>query len=216
MGKRAESVSIIGGADGPTSIFIVGKDNKANLRQRIRHACYKAKRRRVEKKIAANPHTLEEVITYIKEKYNAVEVSDQTINYSEQKRCLKESLILNHRPELLEGFAQIERPEEFNEETVQEFIKRMDMRRQKAQEVPDEAFPMDFRMYEISVQDKGKIEIAIEMVWGILGSSFSGDGNTMKTMKRMVQDLYIYYGVTEDDIKSKSERYQALVAALSN
>lgn len=216
MGKRAESVSIIGGADGPTSIFIAGKDNKANLRQRIRDVCYKAKRRRVEKKIAANPHTLEEVVTYLKEKYNAVEVSDQTINYSEQKRCLKESLILNHRPELLEGFAQIERPEEFNEETVQEFIKQLDTRRQKAQEVPDEAFPMDFRMYEIAVQDKGKIEIAIEMVWGILGSSFSGDANTMKTMKRIVQDLYIYYGVTEDDIKSKSERYQALVATLSN
>ena len=31
MGKGAGSVSIIGGADGPTSIFIVGKGGKVKL-----------------------------------------------------------------------------------------------------------------------------------------------------------------------------------------
>ena len=56
MGKGADSVSIIGGADGPTSIFI------------------------------ANPHTLEEVMELLKREYGAVEVSNQSHNYLEQRR----------------------------------------------------------------------------------------------------------------------------------
>ena len=56
--KRKSSVSIIGGADGPTSIFIAGKSDKRPLKVRIKNAIYKCKRKRVEKRIVAGSHTL--------------------------------------------------------------------------------------------------------------------------------------------------------------
>lgn len=37
--KRKSSVSIIGGADGPTSIFIAGKSDKRPLKVRIKNVC---------------------------------------------------------------------------------------------------------------------------------------------------------------------------------
>lgn len=36
MGRGAGSVSVIGGADGPTSIFIAGKDSKVRLALAVR------------------------------------------------------------------------------------------------------------------------------------------------------------------------------------
>ena len=62
--KRKSSVSIIGGADGPTSIFIAGKSDKRPLKVRIKNVIYKCKRKRVEKRIVAGSHTLNEVVEY--------------------------------------------------------------------------------------------------------------------------------------------------------
>lgn len=38
----------------------------------------------------------------------------------------------------------------------------------------------------------------------------------MKQFEKISKDLYIYYGVSEDDIKKKTERYLSLVTALSS
>ncbi len=62
MDKVASSVSIIGGADGPTSIFIAGKGGKVKLRTRIQNYFLKIRRNRIKKQITTNPHTLEEVV----------------------------------------------------------------------------------------------------------------------------------------------------------
>ena len=51
MGKGAGNVSIIGEADGPTSIFIAGKGNKVKLTTRIWNYFGKAKRNRIKKRI---------------------------------------------------------------------------------------------------------------------------------------------------------------------
>ena len=46
--KSKSGVSIIGGADGPTSIFIAGKIQKKSLKVKIRSAIYKHKHKRAE------------------------------------------------------------------------------------------------------------------------------------------------------------------------
>ena len=66
MGKGAGSVSIIGVAYGPTSIFNAGKGGKVKLTTRIQNYFRKLKRNRVKKRITANPHTLEEVVELMK------------------------------------------------------------------------------------------------------------------------------------------------------
>ena len=84
MGKGAGSVSIIGGADEPASIFIAGKGSKVKLTTRIRNYFRKIKRNRIKKRIIANPHMPEEVVQWLKREYGAVDVSQQSHNYSEQ------------------------------------------------------------------------------------------------------------------------------------
>ncbi len=58
MGEGAGSVSIIGGADGPTSIFIAGRGGKVKLTTRIQNYFRELKKNRIKRQITANPHTL--------------------------------------------------------------------------------------------------------------------------------------------------------------
>ncbi len=74
---NAEAIAIIGGADGPTSIFTAG--GKRNLKVRIKNYLYKNKRKKIEKKIVANTHTLEEMLQYAENTYSA-KVSDYKVN----------------------------------------------------------------------------------------------------------------------------------------
>lgn len=75
--QNAEAIAIIGGADGPTSIFTAG--GKRNLKVRIKNYLYKNKRKKIEKKIVANTHTLEEMLQYAQNTYGA-KVSDYKVN----------------------------------------------------------------------------------------------------------------------------------------
>ena len=65
--KSKNGVSIIGGADGPTSIFIAGPSEKQPLKVRIKNGIYRYKRIKVEKTIVANPHSLSETVQYAKD-----------------------------------------------------------------------------------------------------------------------------------------------------
>ena len=64
--KSINQVSIINGEDGPTSVFIFGEAQKQSLKIRIRNAIYQSRRKRIEKRIAVNPHTLAGVVQYAK------------------------------------------------------------------------------------------------------------------------------------------------------
>ena len=109
--KSKNGVSIIGGADGPTSIFIAGPSEKQPLKVRIKNSIYRYKRKKVEKTIVANPHSLSETVQYAKEKYGLTETAPGNREYIEQIKCLKESLILQHEPELLGEMKDIPVPD---------------------------------------------------------------------------------------------------------
>lgn len=93
--KSINQVSIINGEDGPTSVFIFGEAQKQSLKIRIRNAIYQSRRKRIEKRIAANPHALAEVVQYAKVHYDLVEIEvDYTwnifgISYSGNKSVIK-------------------------------------------------------------------------------------------------------------------------------
>lgn len=122
MGNNAKSVSIIGGIDGPTSIFIAGQQVKPKLSQKIKQYIYKKTRARIEKKIVANPHTLDEMISYIADRYSIVEISQNTYSYTEEYNSLKESLIIRYQPKLLGDLMDIKRPKEITRESMQVFM----------------------------------------------------------------------------------------------
>ena len=214
MGKGAGSVSIIGGADGPTSIFIVGKGGKVKLTTRIQNYFRIIKRNRIKKQITANPHTLEEAVEWLKRKHGAVEVSQQSHNYLEQKQFLKASLIMRHRPDLLGDLINLEPPEGEDVEALKAFCEKIQERRNRAAEIADDIFPIDFHIYEIKWSENDRMRIGVETVWQVLDGSFSGDKKTMKQLRKLYKKIYLYYGVTAEDIKNETERYKSLLGVL--
>lgn len=207
--KAAGAVSVIGGADGPTSIFIAGKTGKRPLKERVRRYFYQRRRKRVEGKIKPGAHTLQEVTAYAVEKYHAVEMPEQRMSYIEQRKYLKESLIITNKPELLGGMKEIPKPEVYNEDTIREMQRQIQLRSEMIADMPDDVIPMDFHIYEIHV-DEGWMEIAIDHLWNILECSYSGN----KKVKEMAKDIYLYYGVMQEDVENKSKRYSSLVNML--
>lgn len=93
--KSINQVSIINGEDGPTSVFIFGEAQKQSLKIRIRNAIYQSRRKRIEKRIAANPHTLAEVVQYAKDHYDLVEINPAATNWIERQKNLKASILDN-------------------------------------------------------------------------------------------------------------------------
>ena len=214
-GKSKSGVSIIGGADGPTSIFIAGRMQKRPLKIRIRNIIYKLRHKIAEKKVVAGEHTLDELIQYAKNRYNLTETNSSEKKYIEQQNNLKESLILNHKPEILNEMKVIPKPDISNEESIREYLCKIEARREMIAEIPDHVIPMNFHLYEIRIGDDS-LEMAIDYIWDIFAISYSGNKKAMKQFKEISKDLYIFYGVSKDDIKKKTERYLSLVAALSS
>ena len=214
MGKGAGSVSIIGGADGPTSIFIAGKGGRVKLTTRIQNYFRIIKRNRIKKQITANPHTLEEVVEWLKREHGAVEVSQQSHNYMEQKQFLKASLIMRHRPDLPGELINLELPEGEDVEALKAFCEKIQERRNRASEIADDIFPIDFHIYEIKWSENDCMRIGVETVWQVLDGSFSGDKKSRKQLEKLFKRLYLYYGVTAEDIKNETERYKSLLGVL--
>ena len=98
MGKTA--VHIIGGADGPTSVFWAGKKRKQSIKMRIRNLIFRYKKERAQKRILPGGHTLQEVLKYAKRHYGITEISTTQWRYIEQKKSWKEGLLLKYKPEL--------------------------------------------------------------------------------------------------------------------
>ena len=214
-GKSKSGVSIIGGADGPTSIFIAGRAQKRPLKVRIRSILYRFKRKRAEKKVVAGEHTLDELVQYAKNSYNLIETNSSERKYIEQQNNLKESLILQHKPEILGEMKDIPKPNIYNEKSIREYLYKIEARREMIAEMPDNVIPMKFHLYEIRIGDDS-LEMNIDSIWNILAISYSGNKKVMKQFQKISKDLYIFYGVSENDIKKKTERYLSLVTALSS
>lgn len=211
--KSTNAVSIIGGADGPTSVFLAGKTGKRPLKIRIRNFLYKCKRKQVAKRIVPGAHSLEEVITYVKTKYSAIEIDTTQHKYIEQRKSLKESLIITHKPDLLGDIKDIPKPTDYTEESVREFYNQLESRRKMISQIPDEEMPMDFHIYEITIDD-GRMEMEIDYKWDIFGISYSGSKKVMKELRKIACDLYLYYGVTKEDIENNTKRYSSLLTTL--
>ena len=209
------AVSIIGGADGPTSVFIAGRSQKQPLKLRIKQAIYRHKREKVEKTIVADPHSLVETVQYAKKKYKFTEAASTDREYLEQRECLKESLILQYKPEVLGEMQDIPAPNYTDEEAIKKYIEKMEVRREMIAELPDNIIPMDFHLYEIKIGED-LMEIEVDYTWNIFGISYSGNKSVIKRFKKIARDLYCYYGVSEEDIKNRTKRYSSLVTELSS
>lgn len=92
------------------------------LKVRIQNIIYRYRRKIVEKNVVADAHTLDELVQYAMNTYNLIETNSTERKYIEQQKSPKESLILQHKPEVLGEMKDIPKPDISNEESVREYF----------------------------------------------------------------------------------------------
>ena len=204
MGKTASNISIIGGSDGPTAVFLGGKKQRT-IKQRIQKCLFELRKKWFSIWVKPNAHTMEEVICYLKDEYGFTEVAKDAEEYVSQYDSLMTAFILQYEPKLTLQY----------EEVLREGRKKFEIREQKAKEIPEEKFPLGFHILKKAVNES-EMHFYIESRFGYLGGGFSSSGKDgTRKFGRIYKAAYRYYGVTAKDIAKKTERYEELLTTLA-
>lgn len=216
--KQVSAVStIIGKSDGPTSVFLTGHKEK-NLFRRMKqirmNLKYKRKAKRAASKIKAEAHTMSETIEYMKRQYHAAQADSTDERYEERKKQMKLARMRTEQPDLLGEVTKIEPPSDFQDPAaVNEWIEKMDEQNaimmERAASISNEIFPTDYHLFVIYGNDEGRMDVELDTCSSVLACSYTGD------MKKMMCDIQKYYGVMQEDIDHRTDRYRALLACLS-
>ena len=207
-------MSVIGKSDGPTAVTVIKRNSKLTWKQKLEKCKYKIKRAYVEHTIKAKGHSLDEVIDYIINKHGFVEIDNDEVRFERDE--MRASFIMQYAPELLGEYATMPRLKSESKEDIEEHIKQFQVRQQRAMEVPISEFDIDFHKFQISFEDiNDNMYINIEKRFAYIGGGVSGDKKVMRRFHRIFKDVHRYYGVTAEDIKNKSKRYEQVIRALS-
>lgn len=213
MKKNASAVSLIGGADGPTSVCLLKRNPKLTLRQRLQRFKYNMRKAYVEKTLKPDGHTMDEVMQYIVNVHGFTELGFDEIK--EEYNEMRASFLTQHAPELLGEYATLPKLKSESREDLLEYMRQAQERTEKAKEIPATEFDIDFHKFQISFEDvNDNIHFLIEKRFGYIGGGASGNKRVIKRFRRMDKEIHRYYGVTEEDIRTKSERYKDVVRAL--
>ena len=207
-------MSVIGKSDGPTAVTVIKRNSKLTWKQKLEKCKYKIKRAYVEHTIKAKGHSLDEVIDYIVNVHGFVELDNDKVRFERDE--MRASFIMQYAPELLGEYATMPRLKSESKEDIEEHIKQFQVRQQRAMEVPISEFDIDFHKFQISHEDiNDNMYINIEKRFAYIGGGVSGDKKVMRRFHRIFKDVHRYYGVTAEDIKNKSKRYEQVIRALS-
>ena len=205
---------MIGKSDGPTAVTVIKKNSKLTWKQKLEKCKYKIKRAYVEHTIKAKGHSLDEVIDYIINKHGFVEIDNDEVRFERDE--MRASFIMQYAPELLGEYATMPRLKSESKEDIQAHIREFQERQQRAMEIPIEKFDIDVHKFQISFEDiNDNMYIIVEKRFACIGGGVSGDKKVMRRFHRIFKDVHRYYGVTAEDIKNKSKRYEQVIRALS-
>lgn len=212
------SASIIGGSDGPTSIFIAGNKEKNiywRIRCNYRRRKDKKKREKVMKFITPQPHSMDELISYITSKYHARELNRSDSMFIMRYRNLKAALVMRKCPELAgEMPKSLKKADYQNKEAVKAYLDGCQKYQEAAQNVDDSAFPMDYHCYLIEVEGHGEVYVEMDKIHDAMGADFTVRQADKRPVERIWKDIYLYYGVSKEDIFQNTERLRNLVEVL--
>ena len=99
---------------------------------------------------------------------------------------------------------------------------------EEAEKISEEEFPLDFKVYRICPDKKeqepsvdrkaaenNRVDVQVEKNFQMLQVSFQYEGEEEKQrMEEIVKDIYLYYGVTEEDKEKGTERFLMLANIL--
>ena len=210
--NKEQNIAIIGSNDGPTSVFISNGNQKPNLKQKFQKKRFELRKKWYALWIKPNPHTMAEVAEYIREKYDFVELTKESPKYQQLYKELRSSFVMQYEPQLLGEYAALPELKSQNEEGIKIFLDAMRVRQEKACEVPEELFYLDYYYFEKQEKDL-HMEIQLESRFEYIGGSTSG--KKLSKFRKIYRDVYKYYGVSEDDIKYHTKRYENLLRQLA-
>ena len=210
--KAAAAVSIIGGADGPTSVFLAGKtgdDPKGKARREERM-------RKIAERIPAAPHTIQETEQYLTEKYAALLLSADNPEVQSQEKSMRVNMVFRHRPDLLKT-PEPEFPK--SKKNLEAFEEQIRKRFQEAEEISAEELPLDLCQYRIVPKDhpEAVLNFVVERSYGVFQVSSSygkGGEEEQAALEEIIKDVYLYYGVSQEDKEQFTERFLMLASVV--
>ncbi|MBR6536458.1 MAG: hypothetical protein IKT67_04595 [Lachnospiraceae bacterium] len=213
MEKNASATSVIGKADGATSVCLIKRDAELTLKQKIQRFRYQIKRAHVERTLKPGAHTMDEVMEYLVKVHGFAEPDKEEIK--EEYEEMRASFLIQHAPELLGEYAKLPKLKSESREDLLAYVRQAQERTEKAKEIPATEFDIDFHRFQISFDDSNdNIHFLIEKRFGYIGGGASGNKKILKSFHKLDKDIHRYYGVTEEDIRTKSQRYKDVVRAL--
>lgn len=215
MSKNSSAASVIGGADGPTSVFLLKRNQKLTLRQKFERWKNSIKKAYIERTLKPGSHTLDEVMEYIVNKHGFTKLDNTSGEMAEEYNHMRASCIIQDAPELLGEYAEMPRLKGESPEDIQLYMQQTEARTQKALEIPTTVYDIDFHKFQKNFADiNDNIHIIIEKNHSYIGGGAAGNKKVIKQFRRIYKDIYRYYGVTQEDIDSKSQRYKDVVRGL--
>ena len=200
MKKSASAVSVIGGADGPTSIFFK-KNAKLTLKQKIQRAKNKIKRFYVDKTLSCESHSLDEVIEYIVNRYRFAEVDKDAEEFPEEYQQMRASFIIQYAPELLGESTACPKLKSESPKDVEAYIRQSEERMQSAMEIPSTEFDIDFHKFKKAFDDiNDTMYIVIEKNMHILAVGLVEIKRWLKTFRVSIK-IYTDITVSQKRIK---------------
>ncbi len=91
-------------------------------------------------------------------------------------------------------------------EAVRKFQEQIELRQKAAENVPKESFDIALRVFVKEEKDL-KVKLVLESRYEYIGASASGSKKKMRKFRKWEKALWQYYGVTQEDIDKKTERY---------
>lgn len=200
MKKSSSAVSVIGGADGPTSIFFK-KNAKLTLKQKIQREKNKIKRFYVDKTLSCESHSLDEVIEYIVNRYGFAEVDKDAEEFPEEYQQMRASFIIQYAPELLGESTACPKLKSESPKDVEAYIRQSEERMQRAMEIPSTEFDIDFHKFKKAFDDiNDTMYIVIEKNMHILAVGLVEIKRWLKTFRVSIK-MYTDITVSQKRIK---------------
>lgn len=148
---------------------------------------FRIRQARIGKYLKADPHSMVEVMEYIKDKYGFAEVDRCSEEYREQYEQMRASFLMQYAPGLLGEYADVPQLTSRDEEGIRNFMEQLSIRQKRAESVSREVFDIDFHIFK-KEQDSTRMDFVVESKYGYIGGGFCGSGKT-KRWKDVVRTL---------------------------
>ena len=211
--KGARSISVIGGADGPTSVFVAGKvksrkngDKKEQERERMLQE--------IIDRIVPGKRSMEEVCAYLMSELGAEERELE----DRRRECMKYNILCRYFLERLPPAPEIE-----GKHTRARVEKWADECRSRVERIQASAenldLDMDLRLFELPLVVKGEkigcFHVEMEMYTGYLSCDWNydiGDRNVdqrdiREAGERLMAGIMRYRGLASEDIENRTPEF---------